>query len=122
VFFYVRFEILVLRKLFKTRGHSEFNCVLTSVTILSAHLETAAGLLDSLRVHSSSGGGVLCRPTRQFRFDFHAGSVSWIFETCGKPSVLTAPATDFLEQWLQRDAQPAKCDSPSVHLGVLGLG
>jgi hypothetical protein len=93
----VRFEILVPLKMFKTCGHSEFKYVLTSVTILSAHLEPAAGLLDSVMVHSSSGGGVLCGPTRKLKFDFHARSVSWIFETCGKPAMPTAPATDFLE-------------------------
>jgi hypothetical protein len=37
---------------------------------------------------------------------------SWKSETCGKPSILTAPATDFLEQRLLRDAQPAKCNLP----------
>lgn len=106
------FEILVQRKMFKIFGHSEFKCILMSVTILSAHLEPVAGLLDSVRVHSCSGGGVLCGSTRQFKFECHTVSVSWISETCGKPSILPAPASDFLEQWVLRDAQPAKCNLP----------
>jgi hypothetical protein len=49
-------------------------------------------------------------------------SVSWVSETCGKPSILTAPATELLEQWLLRDAQPAKCNLPKYEPCGAGSG